>query len=55
MHVKTEIERLLLAFFNTAKSWHSVHGHDKNSVQCDEFCELMKEAEPLLRYKGMIE
>jgi hypothetical protein len=44
----------LLEFYEAAKSWHSVHGHGRDSVQCDEFCRLMNEAEPVLREAGAL-
>ena|SRR5947199_5352584 len=44
-----EMYRQLEKFAATAKSWHSMHGHDDNSVLCDKFCEFMVEAESLLK------
>ncbi len=26
-----------------AESWHSVHGHEQNSTQCDSICQLIPE------------
>lgn len=49
-----EAIQCLANFLDMAASWHSVHGHTKDSVQCDAFCDLIPEATRILREAGAL-
>jgi hypothetical protein len=45
----SEVFDTLKAIYREAVSWHSVHGHTENSVQCDSICALIPRMKAALK------
>jgi uncharacterized membrane protein YccC len=47
--VNQELLTALQRICAEAESWHTMHGHDRNSVQCDSICQLIPEMQRAIR------